>query len=77
MDGKINMECERNELGRCPKDCTYLQLKQNNPDRYMCVTLAQGLYEYDTILIENTEWTKLMKTIPHKVKHQQEDGTWK
>ena len=72
------MKCERNELGECKEDCEYQLLKLENPNKYMCLELPQGLYDKDIILVDIIEFYNIMKNIkPHKIKHQQEDGTYK
>ena len=71
------MKCEKNNERGCKKDCPHW-LKQNaEPEKYMCVTFPHGIDGEDTILVEIAEWNKMMKAEPHKVKHQQENGTWK
>lgn len=63
------MICKRNELGECVVNCRYFIIKQKEPEKYMCVTLPQGLYGNDTVLIEKSEWERLMSEPKHKIKH--------
>ena len=57
------MKCKKNNKGECSKNCEYFKKALKEPNKYVCITFPQGLYNYDTVLVDIEKNKELLKEL--------------